>query len=186
MLRSPGNGKRVIRFLGGFEPEAILTVAHGFSWLAASEFAHEMGLPLHLIVHDHWPGTAFVFDRLLSWQQRQFGHAYRMAASRLCVSPSMEEEYRRLYRVPGQLLYPSRAKNSSPHSVLPATYTKETGPLTGAYAGNIFHDGYARMIASLSTSLERRGGRLLLFGPHSPERLERWGLNRPMCCLRAC
>ena len=39
-------------------------------------------------------------------------------------------------------------------------------------------DGYARLIVSLAERLEARGGRLLLFGSHSPQRLKRWGVSR--------
>jgi hypothetical protein len=112
-------------------------------------------------------------------QDRQFGEVYRQAASRLCVSPFMEEDYRRRYGVEGQVLYPSRAKDCPLFDQAPATYIKDTGPLIGAYAGNIFHAGYARLILTLAESLDRRGGRLLLFGPHSREQLTAWGLNRP-------
>jgi hypothetical protein len=53
--------------------------------------------PLHLIVHNHWPEMTFVWPWLKGMQDHQFGKIYRQAASRLCVSPFMEEDYRQSY-----------------------------------------------------------------------------------------
>src|SRR5947208_2445018 len=33
----------------GFQPEAVLTVSHGYSWMTAAEYALRNQLPLHLI-----------------------------------------------------------------------------------------------------------------------------------------
>ena len=82
-------------------------MAHGFSWLAASVFAERNKLPLHLIVHDEWPQSA-ITGRIKSWMNKRFCKVYRKAASRLCVSPAMVEEYERRYGVRGTVLYPSR------------------------------------------------------------------------------
>ena len=40
-----------------FQPEAILTVVHGLSWITAAELAKKHNLPLHLIVHDEFVGS---------------------------------------------------------------------------------------------------------------------------------
>lgn len=162
-----------------FEPEAVLTVAHDYSWLSAALLAEECDLPLHLIVHDHWPSIVSVFPWLRSKLERQFGKIYRQAASRLCVSPFMEEEYRQNYGVAGQVLYPSRSKDCRSFDEMPMTYAKRTGALVGAFAGNISHGGYARLMATLAQCLEKRGGKLLLFGPQSNESLKVLGLDRP-------
>jgi hypothetical protein len=90
----------------------------------------------------------------------------------------MEEEYRRDYGVPGEVLYPSRPKDYPLFEGVLQSYVRKTGPLVGAYAGRILLPGYARLIAELAKSLEPRGGSLLLYGPHSPGELKSWGLDR--------
>jgi hypothetical protein len=166
------------RLLGDFHPQAILTIAQGYPWLSAAQLSEDAGLPLHLIVHDHWLALLPVYSGLKPWLDLQFGRLYRRAASRLCISPFMEEEYRHNYGVGGEVLYPSRPKDSSSFDELPQSYSKNVGPLVGAYAGRILIAGYARLVADLARCLEHRGGSLLLYGPHSPEDLRRWGLDR--------
>jgi glycosyltransferase involved in cell wall biosynthesis len=155
-----------------------LTVAHGYSWLAAARFAKRANLPLHLIVHDDWPAITSVYSWLKPWQRRLFGTVYRQAASRLCVSPFMEDEYRHRYGIAGQVLYPSRGKNCRLFDRAPKSYSRHEGPLVGAYAGNIFSSGYARLIKGLAERLGSSGGQLLLFGPHSRSELNDWQLTR--------
>jgi hypothetical protein len=157
----------------GFDPQAVLTVAEGYAWLAAAAFAEQANLPLHLIVHDDWPSLTPVVPGLTPWLDRQFGRIYRQAAS----SPFMEEDYRGKYGVGGDVLYPGRAKYIPSYDGEPNTYTKGRGPLVAAFAGNLFF-GYPQLILELAICLEKRGGRVLLFGPHSPEILATYGLNR--------
>jgi hypothetical protein len=171
--------RRLRRCFDGFHPDAVLTVAHGYSWLAAARFAEDAGLPLHLIVHDDWLATMSVIPWLTPRLDRRFGHIYRQAASRLCVSPYMEDEYRHSYGAAGQVLYPSRAKDTPAFDQAPRTYSKKIGPLVGGYAGSIASNGYARLIQGLAECLQVRGGKLMLFGPHSPEALKSHGLDGP-------
>lgn len=166
------------RLLGDFEPEAVLTVSHGYSWLAAGEFAQRRNLPLHLLSHDSWMHTADV-PLLRKWQEREFARLYSRAASRFCVSPGMEAAYREAYDAPGHVLFASWAKDCAAAREAPATWNKPSGPLVGAYAGTITQEGYACHIRELAALLEQRGGRLLLFGPHSEADVRRWGLDRP-------
>src|SRR5215216_8087296 len=51
---------RIAQSLNGAGVESVLTVAHGFGWLAAANIANKRGVPLHLIVHDDWPRVADV------------------------------------------------------------------------------------------------------------------------------
>lgn len=177
-LSAAASAGRLRRTLGGFAPEAVLTVAQGYSWLSASELAEDAGLPLHLIVHDHWLSLLDVYPGIKPRLDRRFGRLYRRAASRLCVSPFMEEEYRGNYGAAGQVLYPSRPKDCPSLDGVPRTYSKNSGPLVGAYAGRILIAGYARLVADLGKCLEQRGGSLLLYGPHSDDDLRVWGLDR--------
>jgi hypothetical protein len=90
----------------------------------------------------------------------------------------MEEEYRHNYGAAGEVLYPSRPKDCPSFDGVPQSYNKNGGPLVGAYAGRILVGGYARLITDLAKCLEKRGGSLLLYGPHSSDDLRRWGLDR--------
>jgi glycosyltransferase involved in cell wall biosynthesis len=177
-LSAPAYARQLRRLLGDFHPQAILTVAQGYPWLSAAQLSEDTGLPFHLIVHDHWLSLVDVYPGIKPWLDRQFGRLYRRAASRLCVSPFMEEEYRHNYGVEGEVLYPSRPKDCSSFDGVPESYNKNGGPLVGAYAGRILIAGYARLVADLAKCLEERGGSLLLYGPHSPDDLRRWGLDR--------
>jgi len=107
-LSAASNAGRLERLVCDFSPEAVLTVAERYTWLAGAQFAEDAGLPLHLIIHDHWLSLLDAYSGIKPWLDRRFGRVYRRAASRLCVSPFMEEEYRRKYGAAGEVLYPSR------------------------------------------------------------------------------
>ena len=51
-------GPKISQSLNGDGFESVLTVAHGFGWLAAAQIARERKAPLHLIIHDDWPRVA--------------------------------------------------------------------------------------------------------------------------------
>ena len=135
--------------IGDFRPQAILTVAHGFSWLAASVFAERNKLPLHLIVHDEWPQIA-ITGRTKSWMNKRFCNVYRKAASRLCVSPVMVEEYERRYGVRGIVLYPSRGYDTPCFDGIGEIQPATGRPFTIAFAGSLNTGDYIRQLIALS------------------------------------
>ncbi len=152
-----------------FRPDAILTVAHGTYWLVAARVSRLLGVPLHLIIHDHVPLTVFGGSRLRKWVEERFAEIYRSAASRLCVSPYMERRYSELYGAPGQVLYPARARTTVVHDAPPERRDVAAGALTGVFAGTINTPNYASAIVGLAKALDRVGGRILLYGPISRE-----------------
>ena len=164
--------------LDGFQPEAVLTVAHDFLWLTAARYARKHSLPLHLICHDDWPRLALVPSASRRWQERKFGQVYRQAASRLCVSPYMAEEYERRYGAIGTVLYPARAANAVCFKAPPERLSKNSAPLTVAFAGTINSTGYVRALQTLAECLKKTSGRLLLYGPLTEVDAARAGLNR--------
>ena len=107
---SAGRTRQLPGLLEGFEPDAVVTVAHGYSWVTAARFSTDRGLPFHLICHDDWPSV--VPASLKNRADRELGGAYRQAASRFCTSPFMAAEYRRRYGVDGTVLYPSRGADA--------------------------------------------------------------------------
>jgi glycosyltransferase involved in cell wall biosynthesis len=177
-LNAPFQGRRVPRLLGTFQPQAVLTVLHGFGWLTAASFAKRSRLPLHVIVHDDWPQMVRLqlHQPVRRWMEERYGRVYRAAKSRLCVSPAMIAEYRRRYGVEGTLLYPSRGP-STPDFEAWVDRQGLDRPFTVAYAGSLNVDDYVRQLVAISWILPKLGGRLLLFGPFSRENIAVRGIN---------
>jgi glycosyltransferase involved in cell wall biosynthesis len=150
--------------LGDFKPEAVLTVAHEFLWLTAARYARKHSLPLHLICHDDWPRLALVPSAFRNWLEREFGQVYRQAASRLCVSPYMVEEYERRYGVGGKVLYPSRDINTPVFMAVEAVGDNRR-PFTLAYAGSIDSRSNLSQLVVIANLLTELKAKLILFGP---------------------
>jgi glycosyltransferase involved in cell wall biosynthesis len=162
---------------GGFAPEAVLTVGHGYTWLTAAQLANDLRLPLHLILHDDWP--RIVAPALRPVVDRAFGEVYRQAASRLCVSPFMNEDYARRYGVGGTVLLPSRAVDAPVFSGVAERLHRGDGPLVFAFAGTINSPGYASLLRNLSQGIAGHRGELLIFGPVDAAQAAAAGLDLP-------
>lgn len=162
--------------LGGFEPEAVLTVTHGYLWITAAEFASRYGLPLHLILHDVWPSRPprWPFARM---DEGRFARVYRQAQSRLCVSPFMADAYRRRYGQKGEVLYPSRAIDAVKFSAPPPRLQDTGRSLTFAYAGSLSVPDYCRQLRILAEQLRPHGARLNVFGPITADQADAAGLT---------
>ncbi len=181
-------GKRlapeITQSLNGFGFESVLTVAHGFGWLAAAEIADRKNAPLHLIVHDDWPRVANVAPAFRNWLDKRFASVYRQAASRLCVSPAMSRSYSERYGKPAQTIYPSRAAACPEYDAPPARLARNDHPFTIAFAGTINSNGYIRALKRLQDALKSVGGRLLIFGPLTTDAAQQLGLNDQNTHLR--
>lgn len=181
-LRAPSRARDVRRLVPPFEPQAVLTVGHGYSWMTAARFARQARLPLHFIVHDDWPRMAPV--RLRAWIDQQFGEVYRQAASRLCVSPFMADDFQRRYGAVGQVLYPSRGADT-PRYLGPAERLRRSGhPPVVAFAGTINSPGFASLLRSVVEALAPHSGELLLFGPLTADQASAAGLRHPRIQVR--
>lgn len=163
--------------LGDFNPEAVLTVHHGYSWLAAAALARRRELPLHLVLHDDWNRMAPFVESLRPWLDRKFRNAYQQATSRFCVSPYMEEVYRERHGVAGTVLYPSHARDCVQFAEPPERLGVPPRKFTVAFCGNIFTTGYWNALRRVVEILARMGGRLILFSPHTREQAAANGLS---------
>jgi len=163
--------------LNGFECEGVLTVAHGFGWLAAAQIASKRKAPLHLIVHDDWPRVAGIAPQFRNWLDDRFASVYRQAQSRLCVSPAMSRFYEQRYGAPAAVIYPSRSAVCPDYDEPPAHLARNDRPFTIAFAGTINSDGYIKALIALQEALKPVNGRLLLFGPLAPDVAQQIGLN---------
>lgn len=156
--------RRVARCCGDFTPQAVLTVAHGPLWMTASAFARDHAMPLHLLCHDEIQAAMHVTPFLRPWIEKQFGEHYRRAASRLCVSPGMREDYRRRFGSDATVLYPSRSADAETHDAPPAQLEQPRQSLTIAFAGTLHLPGYFAALEDTAQVLRSIGGRLLIYG----------------------
>ena len=177
-LTAKNKAERLTEIIKTFKPEAILTVAHGYSWLTAAEIAKKYQLPLHFIVHDDLLSYIPMISQLKVRASQEFADVYRQAKSRFCVSPYMEEYYQHKYGVRGKVLYPSRAVDLLDLTTkLPLSNTKKSS-LTIAYAGSINSQGYASALVKLASILEQINGRLIIYSPLSSQEIDNLKLNR--------
>ena len=173
LLRASSRTTGLRELLDGFSPDAVLTVAHGYSWVTAARYAEQLGVPLHLIVHDDWP-------RLVAGQprvEREFARVYRQAAARLCVSPFMAVEYEKRYGVAGTVLLPARAPNATTFNGFAERLQRSDAGPVFAFAGTINSPGYAKLLTDLAAHLARHHGTLRIYGPLTPAQAEASGLT---------
>ncbi|WP_036286943.1 glycosyltransferase [Methylosinus sp. PW1] len=160
---APYDAPRVQRRVGDWRVDAVVTVGQHHSWRAAAAFAARRGLPLHLIMHDDWPRTALHNAAHERARERYFGEAYRNAASRLCISARMAEDYAARYGAAGDVLPPFRAREATP----PSPQARPERPFTLAFAGSVHWPGLAAALRDAAAAMAAIGGRLLIFGPLS-------------------
>src|SRR6185369_7553046 len=96
-----------------------------------------------------------------------------------CVSPAMSRFYEERYGAPAEVIYPSRAANCPDYDEPPAHLARNDKPFTIAFAGTINSDGYIKALIALQNALKPVNGRLLIFGPLTPDVAERIGLDDP-------
>jgi glycosyltransferase involved in cell wall biosynthesis len=170
---------KIAASLNGAGFDSILTVAHGFGWLAAARIAQTRGAPLHLMVHDDWPRAANVPNAFRNWLDRRFADVYVQAQSRLCVSPSMQSNYQERYGATAEVLYPCRASGLPQFSDPPQRLSHNDHQFTIAFAGTINSPGYTQALIALHEALVRVNGRLLIFGPLTADDARQTGLDLP-------
>ena len=170
---------KVAASLNGTQFDGILTVAHGFGWLAAARMAEKRNVPLHLIVNDDWPRAANVPDTFRNWLDHKFAVVYRQARTRICVSTAMQRDYERRYGPTAEVLYPCRAADLPQFTDPPQRLARNPHQFTIAFAGTINSNGYAQALIALSDALKVVNGRLLIFGPLTAEQASTIGLDLP-------
>jgi hypothetical protein len=170
---------RALAALTGVEFDSVLTVAHGFGWLAAARLAEERSTPLHLMIHDDWPRVAKMPVGFRAWLDGKFAAVYRQAKTRMCVSPSMQRDYEKRYGETADVLYPSRALDLPQFTAPPERLSENDHQFTIAFAGTINSPGYTQTLIALHDALAAVNGRLLLFGPLTPEQARQTGLDLP-------
>lgn len=125
---------RVGKLHRGFVPEAILTVAHDYSFFLAVEYAKKIKVPCYIIVHDDWPTNVARMSSDSSVHDR-FGNVLRQCDHYFCVSDGMYNSYQKMYGGAASVLYPSRAVQTNVRET-PARLKNKKEKLKIAYAGS--------------------------------------------------
>lgn len=173
----------IVRGLGAFRPEAVLSVAHDYLWFLADAVASRLSIPLHLILHDDWPTLQTLSQP--GWIRREvrdvcssrMGRVLKRASTLFSVSPGMGEHYRKAYGVETGILYPSRGEDSP--TPFPVPRTEAAQPLVVSYAGMIHQEWAARSLRCLADVLLSLGGFLDLYVPYPETRLTEMKLSGP-------
>lgn len=181
--RAAAAADRALELLGGFRPEALVTVANGFLWFTADALGRRTGVPVHLFLHEDWP---YLVARHLGrpWRAavrraagRRARPVIRRAASRFSVSPGMAEAVERSCGVPSEVIYPSRGQDS------PAPRLRVrpggAGPPVVAHCGWVHLGGNATLLRQAAAAAAEAGGRLDLYTLHTDADLAAKGLGPP-------
>jgi len=168
--------RTVAEQFGDFQPQALVTIGYGLEWYQAYVVARAHGLPFHLIIHDTGHAVRpLLGPRWLWWlEEKIFGHVYRFARGRFCVSPFMEQDFRNRYGAPGTVMLPTVGADC-PQFEQPAE--SPTGrPFRLAYAGS--PETYFKEILFAEECLKKIGGELWIYGalPHERRNLIAAGL----------
>ncbi len=184
-LTARWRSQQLVKVVKTFKPNAILTVAHGLSWLTAAALARRFKVPLHLIIHDDLPSYIPVVPWLQNAFNRKFGNIYQQAQSRFCVSPYMVESYHKRYGVTGSVIYPSRAADIYEFGCPPKKNNSSSKALVFAYAGSVNSQGQADTLISLASVLEILGGRLIIYSGLTQESANKIGLSHQNIDMRS-
>jgi hypothetical protein len=176
--RAPARGSRLARRLvrETWRPQAVLTVAHGRTWLVADRVAQILGVPLHLIIHDDPFLMAQLAEPMRREFDRQFAEVFGRANSRLCVSPFMAEMYEKQFGLATDVLYPSRPPGGIEFEEPPRRGAQQSTALTYVFAGSVVSESYGLLLRRLAETLGGRGDRLVLFSNLVVESAAKFGL----------
>jgi hypothetical protein len=172
-------GRRVAKKYRSFHPDAVLTVAHQYSWLSAAAAAKSLGLPLHLIVHDEPLAGLGLPASVRRIGARVFADVYRTAATRLVVSAGMAEAYKKKFGVDADVLYPLWPPGDSPFDGPPQRSVPAGRPLGFAYAGSLFSSVYLQRLIDLAKLLLPMGHRIAWWTDWTPEQIRDRGMALP-------
>jgi glycosyltransferase involved in cell wall biosynthesis len=150
--------KLVYEFLERFQPDVLLTVAHGWWHIQARRVARELNLPLVCLFHDWWPDFPEIPVAFGPRVERQFLRTYRESDAAICVSDQMRSELGE--RTNSFVIHPvpsfTRAQPWTPNFKL---------PLRVVYFGNLRE--YGPLIENALRALNGSDRvRLEVFGPN--------------------
>ena len=161
---------KIRRHAKAFRADIIITVMHGYFWIAASKTARKSKLPLGIIIHDDWTISltiASAKEKIL----KDFRLAYQEAAECFCISEAMISYYRQQTGRNGIML-PTLGQDMI---TLPAEEKKEKGFLMG-YGGSL-HGNYALNFINTCHALDTVGGKMIAYTNVDLAHLQAYGLK---------
>ncbi|HEY0966797.1 MAG TPA: hypothetical protein VGD88_05375 [Opitutaceae bacterium] len=75
-----------------YQPDIVLTVAHGLLWPLAADIARDIGRPLISMFMDWWPDLAYVPNLYRPRVEREFKRLYQRSQLAFVSSPQMQTE----------------------------------------------------------------------------------------------
>jgi len=136
-------------------------------------------LPLHLVLHDDWPGRGLVLSGFRKAARRVLEGYYQRANSRLCVSPLMAKRYQREFSSPATVLLPCSEPDAIAFDEPPGRLSQNRPGLVVGYGGTLNGEGQLQALLLVAEALAQYGGKLVLYGPMDRRHLARLGLDRP-------
>jgi glycosyltransferase involved in cell wall biosynthesis len=146
----------VHEFIKRFEPDALLTVAHGWWHIQAARAAKEFKLPLICFFQDWWPDFPEIPVAFRPWVERQFRRTYIESDVTICVSDQMRQE---LGERPNSFVVHPVPSSTTPQAVTSAFKV----PLRLVYFGNL-HEYGPQIENALRTLDGSDNARLEVFG----------------------
>ncbi|MEJ7590188.1 MAG: hypothetical protein WKF77_01430 [Planctomycetaceae bacterium] len=154
------------RAVQDFDPQIVVSVAHGYAWHTAFRYAKRHDLPFFLIVHDAFEYTVDLPRGIKDKAVSVFIQAFQLAAEVFCVSSFMTEFYGHRTARQAVTLLPSRDRDnpvySSPKTIDP------NGVIRIGYAGGLHNSGYRELTEKLAVMCAEMQLQLCIFGPDSP------------------
>lgn len=168
LFRRLGNNIRALK------PELIITVSHGYAYLAAAFWARRMKISYVIIHHDVYSTTFVKPSFAEQWINRRFSEAFQGAICNFCVSPYLTAYYGNLYRGNAVTLFPGREDRI----VVPRRGTGIPNEgLTIGYFGSINSDEWLDDFVAFANEIGPAGHRIHLIGPVTVKRLLDRGLR---------
>lgn len=138
-----------------FKPDIVLTLLQDLRYYQpAYLYTQKHKLPLCVFCHDNaenFSGLKGYFKkRLLRINQA----VYNFANKRLCISPEMEEAWRKKYKTPGDVLYPIPSSNIEAKVYQPENILVTPNCVTLGFAGSLAY-GYREGIKELLPILDQ-------------------------------
>ncbi len=160
--------RRILGKMKSFSPDAIVSVTHGFLWDTAVFMADQLGVPCHLIHHDHWRATVPVPKSMSNWAGQRWAKACRSAKNNFCVSHGMLDEVQATGAKHSSLLFPTTSTGmflSSPSNKRDVINKQ----LVFGYAGTLQTPGHGILLKRFARIVTERGHTLRLFTPYNEE-----------------
>ena len=117
---------------------AMITIAHGYFFVAATAASLLGNVPLVLVVHDDWVTATRSTSYVLGWFARSlFRLSSRQAAHVYAISPGMQLMLKEKFGIASELQLPVAGSPARPESDAVKEETSPTRPLRIVYAGTL-------------------------------------------------